>query len=292
MNLSLTCDKHTRKANNHSRLSLLKCFTLGLTASLLTVPLTALAQQPIVEDLSSSSDSFYQQTQTQPTSGGSLVLFNQVQEHQREIQQLRGELEELRHEFEQVSRQSQQRYIDLDDRLARLERDDASAVAEEEADTAPPASESSVEPEAVEAADQVKQAAQRGSNSVSEEVQKAYENAFSHVQARRFDEAVTAFESFVDQYSDSSLTPNGYYWLGELYAANDALANAEKAFDRVINEYSDSRKVPDALYKLGLLKARQGETDRSRELLTRVTEEYPQSSAAGLASDFLRQSAN
>ncbi|MCL7930171.1 tol-pal system protein YbgF [Halomonas llamarensis] len=254
------------------------------------VPLTALAQQPIVEDLSSSSDSFYQQTQTQPTSGGSLVLFNQVQEHQREIQQLRGQLEELRHEFEQVSRQSQQRYIDIDDRLASLERDKASSAAEEEADTATPAPESSVEPKAIGEAERVEKTEQSGSNSVSEEVQKAYENAFSHVQARHFDEAITAFKGFVEQYPDSSLTPNGYYWLGELYAANDALATAEEAFDRVINEYSDSRKVPDALYKLGLLKARQGKTDRSRELLTRVTEEYPQSSAAGLASDFLRQS--
>jgi hypothetical protein len=37
------------------------------------------------------------------------------------------------------------------------------------------------------------------------------------------------------------------------------------------------------------VKARQGETERSRELLNRVREEFPESSAAGLASDFLRQ---
>lgn len=291
MNFSLTCDKHTKKAS-HSRLSLLKCFTLGLTASLLTIPLSVFAQRPVVEDISSSANSFYEQTQTQPTGGGTLVLFNQVQEHQREIQQLRGQLEELRHEFERVNRQSQQRYIDIDDRLAILERDKASSAPEEDTDTAPPAPEPNVDPEAAEEAEQIAQVAQSGDNSVSEDVQKAYESAFSHVQARRFDEAITAFQGFVDQYPDSSLTPNGYYWLGELYAANDALATAEEAFNHVVNEYSDSRKVPDALYKLGLLKARQGETDRSRELLTRVTEEYPQSNAAGLASDFLRQSPN
>ncbi|WP_075879329.1 tol-pal system protein YbgF [Vreelandella massiliensis] len=273
MNFSLASAKHK---------------VLGLIASLL-LPITAWAQQPTVEDLSaSSSNSFYQQTQTQPSSGGSLVLFNQVQEHQREIQELRGALEELRHEFERMTRQSQQRYIDLEDRLTQLETERASSAPSEE-ESAEPAPESRVEPEA---AEQVAAAAQSGAGAVSEEAQQAYQAAFSHVQGRRFDDAITAFERFVEEHPESGLTPNGYYWLGELYAANDALATAEEAFNRVINQYSDSRKVPDALYKLGLLKARQGEPERSRELLTRVREEYPQSSAAGLASDFLRQSEN
>ena len=68
------------------------------------LPVSALAQQPLVQDLSSdSSNSFYQQTQRQEPSGGNLVLFNQVQEHQQEIQQLRGQIEELRHQLEQLA---------------------------------------------------------------------------------------------------------------------------------------------------------------------------------------------
>ena len=50
--------------------------------------------------------------------------------------------------------------------------------------------------------------------------------------------------------------------------------------------------MPDAIYKLGLVKARKGEAERSRELLEQVRDDYPQSSAAGLANDFLRQSAS
>ena len=74
-------------------------------------------------------------------------------------------------------------------------------------------------------------------------------------------------------------------------SAEGELDAADQAFTRVIEQYNGSTKVPDALYKLGLVKARKGEAERSRELLEQVRDDYPQSSAAGLANDFLRQSA-
>ncbi len=236
---------------------------------------TALAQQPLVQDLSSGSSSgFYQQTQRQEASGGNLVLFNQVQEHQQEIQQLRGQIEELRHQLEQLRNQSQQQYLDIEDRLMNS--------APSQIEQATP----EVEPEA---AEQVVQAP--SSRNVSEDAQADYQAAFAHVQARQFGDAIAAFEAFVSNHPDSSLTANGHYWLGELYAAEGELDAADQAFTRVIEQYSGSTKVPDALYKLGLVKARQGEAQRSRELLEQVRDDYPQSSAAGLANDFLRQSA-
>tara|TARA_B100000929_G_scaffold61136_1_gene46324 strand:- start:219 stop:1031 length:813 start_codon:yes stop_codon:yes gene_type:complete len=240
------------------------------------LPVSALAQQPLVQDLSSdSSNSFYQQTQRQEPSGGNLVLFNQVQEHQQEIQQLRGQIEELRHQLEQLRNQTQQQYLDIEDRLM-------TSSAPSQIEQATP----DVEPEA---AEQVVQAP--STRNVSEDAQAAYQAAFAHVQARQFEDAIAAFESFVADHPESSLTANGHYWLGELYAAEGELDAADQAFTRVIEQYNGSTKVPDALYKLGLVKARKGEAERSRELLEQVRDDYPQSSAAGLANDFLRQSA-
>ena len=241
------------------------CGAGAIVLPLSVLPLTATAQQPLVQDLSNSSNSsFYQQTQRQEASSGNLVLFNQVQEHQQEIQQLRGQIEELR-----------QQYLDIEDRLM------SSGPTQIEQST--PA----VEPEA---AEEVVNAP--SSRNVSEDAQADYQAAFAHVQARRFDEAIAAFEAFVSDHPDTSLTANGHYWLGELYAAEGELDAADQAFSRVIEEYSGSSKVPDAIYKLGLVKARKGEAERSRELLEQVRDDYPQSSAAGLANDFLRQSAS
>ncbi|WP_249975646.1 tol-pal system protein YbgF [Vreelandella olivaria] len=251
------------------------CGAGAIVLPLSVLPMAAVAQQPLVQDLSSgTSNGFYQQMQRQEPSGGSLVLFNQVQEHQREIQQLRGEIEELRHQLEQLRRQSQQQYLDIEDRLM------SSGPSQIEQSTP------QVEPEA---AEQVVNAP--SSRNVSEDAQADYQAAFAHVQARRFGDAIEAFEAFVADHPDSSLTANGHYWLGELYAAEGELNAADEAFSRVIEQYSNSSKVPDALYKLGLVKARLGEAERSRELLEQVRDDYPQSSAAGLANDFLRQSA-
>lgn len=242
----------------------------------LTVAMPLLAQQPVIEDLTgrSGSGSFYDQAATREEAGGSLVIFNQVQQHQEEIRQLRGQVEELRHQLEQLRRQTRQQYLDIEDRLMAADSgvDQAASAVDEEsarqvAETPPPSGDDPA-------------------------VQSAYQTAFSHVQAREFGQAIGAFESFVTQHPDSRLTANAHYWLGELYSAEGDLEAADAAFRRVLQDFPESSKVPDALYKLGLLEARRGRPEESRALLDRVREEHPDSSAAGLADDFLRQAGN
>ncbi|PMR75647.1 tol-pal system protein YbgF [Billgrantia endophytica] len=246
-------------------------------AGALVLPLSvmslAVAQQgPVVEDLTSrSGGGFLDQAEIREEAGGSLVIFNQVQEHQREIQQLRGEIEELRHQLQQLRNQTRQQYIDLDERIMA---GSAGIEATPEVDQ-----------------ESARQVAETPSPSgASPDAQAAYQAAFAKVQAREFQEAIQAFETFVAEHPDNNLTANGHYWLGELHSAESNLGEAEAAFRQVIDNYPQSSKVPDALYKLGLIKARQGEPDESRALLERVRDDYSDSAAAGLANDFLRQS--
>jgi tol-pal system protein YbgF len=247
------------------------CGAGALVLPLLVVSPAMAQQRPIVEDLTAQPRTFLDQAEVREEASGSLVIFNQVQEHQREIQQLRGEIEELRHQLQQLRNQTRQQYLDLDERLMA-----GSAGIE----AAPEVDE--------EAARQVVQAP--SSSGVSAEAQAAYQAAFARVQAREFEAAIHAFEAFVADHPDSALTANGHYWLGELHSAQANLEAAESAFRRVIDDYPQSSKVPDALYKLGLVKARQGQPEESRAMLERVRDDYPDSSAAGLANDFLRQS--
>ncbi|SDJ29069.1 tol-pal system protein YbgF [Billgrantia gudaonensis] len=237
----------------------------------LSVWLPALAQQgPVVEDLRDEAGSFLDQTEVREAPSGNLVIFNQVQQHEEEIRQLRGQVEELRHQLEQLRNQTRQQYMDLDERLMAEDAGMESPEVDEQA---------------------ARQVVETPSPSgTSEDAQAAYQAAFAHVQSREFEEAIRAFETFVDEYPDTRLTANGYYWLGELHSAEANLEEAEAAFQRVIDDFPDSSKLPDALYKLGLVKARQGEPEESRALLERVRDDHPDSSAAGLADDFLRQS--
>ncbi|MFC3285329.1 tol-pal system protein YbgF [Litchfieldella rifensis] len=246
-------------------------------AGALVLPLSVWAA-PVVEDLTAQPRSFYEQTEAREEAGGNLILFNQLQENQQEIQQLRGQLEELRYQVEQLRRLSQERYLDLEERfmaggggggLGGRPSPDSQVDADVARDVA---------------------TAPSGPGNPTADAQATYQQAFQHVQDRNFPAAIQAFEAFVNNYPDTTLTANGYYWLGELYSAQSDLEPAARAFERVINDYPQSSKVPDSLYKLGLLRARQGQPDASRELLTRVRNDYPESSAAGLANDFLNQS--
>lgn len=236
----------------------------------LSVWVPAMAQQPLIEDLSDQPRSFYEQTQVREESSGSLVLFNQVEQHKEEIRQLRGQVEELRHQMEQLRRQTREQYLDIEDRLATSAAGVDTGIEVDD-----------------EAARQVANAP--SPSGTSADAQAEYQAAFAHVQSREFSEAIDAFVAYVDNHPDTGLTANAYYWLGELYAAEGDLEQAESAFQRVLDDFPQSRKAPDTLYKYGLLKARQGEPDESRALLERVIEEHPDTSAAGLANDFLRQ---
>lgn len=255
----------------------------------LSVGLPALAQQPVVEDLTTQSNTFYQQTETREAAGGSLVIFNRVQEHQEELRRLRGQVEELRHQLDQLRRQTRQQYMDLEDRLASVTAGASGLPADSGA--ASEGAESLTSRDAG-SADRETDAGKPSSSAGDRDAQAAYQEAFSSVQDREFETAIASFEDFVADYPQSRLTPNAHYWLGELHAAEGRLGPAETAFTTVLEAYPESNKVPDALYKLGLLKARQGHPDESRVLLERVRESYPESSAASLAGDFLRQSGN
>lgn len=240
------------------------------------------AQQMQVNDLTKTS-SFYERAAKQEEASGNLALFNGIQSNQETIRQLRGQVEELRYQLDQQRSQGQKQYMDLDSRLAAIESSGVSAPAAE------PVDEPLSEPARESARETASEPQQSSSNASSSAAKEAYQAAFAHVQAREFDTAISKFESFVNEHSGDGLVANGYYWLGELYAAKSEPGKGEQAFQHVIDDYPSSNKVPDALYKLGLLKARQGEPDASQELLTRVRDDYPDSTAAGLAEDFMRQ---
>lgn len=239
-------------------------------AGALLLPLSVMAA-PAVEDLTAQSNSLYQQANTHMSGGGTLTLLNQLDEQVQEIARLRGRVDELEYQFKRMTEMSQQRYLDLEQRVSG---GDSAGENGQVVDA--------------QAASAVSGSASTGSSAASNgDAQKDYENAFAKVQSRDFDGAIVAFEAFVVDHGDSNLAANAHYWLGELYSAKNQLDSSAQAFDTVISEYSQSSKVPDAMYKLGLVKARQGKAQESRTLLQTLVKQYPDSKAGTMAKDFL-----
>lgn len=230
---------------------------------------------------SAQTDSFYNQATTN-SGTGTLQIFNRLQSQEQDINQLRGQIEELRHQLEQQTKLSQQRYLDLEERLGSSQGNSAQGSSSDEGASA--------------GNDPINQAASGGGQlsgggaaSSSNDAQGAYQAAFSHVQKREFDQAISSFEAFNRDYPQSGLNGNAWYWLGELYSAKSQLDKSAAAFGKVISDYPQSNKVPDAMYKLGLVYARQGKSSESQSMLKRVVSEHSNSDAAGLAREFMQK---
>lgn len=115
-----------------------------------------------------------------------------------------------------------------------------------------------------------------------------YENAINLVlKERKYDEAISAFRSFIKQFPGSNYTDNANYWLGQLLYNKNELDEARGAFTVVVEKYPDSSKRGDSLVKLGLIAEKKGDTVGAKNLYRKVVKEYANSAAARIAQQQL-----
>lgn len=116
-----------------------------------------------------------------------------------------------------------------------------------------------------------------------------YLAAFELLKQERYDMAATAFEQFLVSFPDSELADNAQYWLAESHYASNHFEEALSKFQVVIDDYPRSRKVPDALLKMGYCNYNLERWDAARATLSRVEADYPETTAARLASQYLKR---
>lgn len=214
-------------------------------------------------------------------------LFFMVEQLRDEVRNLRGTVEEQQHRIEQLSKQSRDRYVDLDGRLLELsgrvsELEDGKASATGGSGGAETARTSGS------AADRTGPAREtvsfRPPNNFE---QKTYNAIQEKIRAKKYTAAIDDLYQFISDYPEGDLTVNAYYWLGEVYLAQSELAQARQAFTIVTARFPSHRKAADALYKVGIVHDRQDEKDKARSTMKSVLNEYPRSNAAGLAKSYL-----
>lgn len=224
------------------------------------------------------------------SSGGGSVsseLFLKLQQMEQEILELRGRIEEQSHDIEQLKTRQKEHYLDFDRRINELKSPAAPAAASEAA-PAPPAATAS-QPSAPTAANPPATAPPPSAAAATGNVEEAYKSAYQLVKERRFDEARSSFEAFVQRFPKGDYTANAYYWLGELYLLKSDWEAARRAFVKVIGDYPQHPKTPDAMYKLGVVYHKMGQNDRAKEMLQKTRTIFPDSSAARLAEIYLRE---
>ncbi len=211
----------------------------------------------------------------------------QVDQLRRDNRELRGIIEQLGFEMQQLERKQRDLYLDLDQRLGESGGGAVAPASAEPAAAAAPPSRVTPPPRAPVTTVAPKAPANVDRRAIEAEYQAAY--ALLSPQQRRYQEAATAFDRFIEKHPNDQLTPNAHYWLGEAHYVSQNNAAALKAFEQVVEKFPDSSKAPGSLFKIGRLKQAAGDGQAATASYRRVIADYPDSPAAGLAKQRLKQ---
>ncbi|MGB0713457.1 MAG: tol-pal system protein YbgF [Gammaproteobacteria bacterium] len=220
-------------------------------------------------------------------------MLQRLEDIQREVRELRGEQEVHEHRIGRLMDRQRELYLDVDRRLAKLERVGGSAGVggAAPADTTADAGAGSAIPGAttpeqgsvtsgVPAAADVADAAAETAD---------YENAFNLVTEGRYEQAQKALATFLQAHPDGRNAPNAQYYLGEAHYLTSNFDQALKEYRALLTRYPDSGKRASALMKIGFVYYEKNDMPKARQALEQVVREYAGSTQARLASQRLKQ---
>ncbi|MBS1208358.1 MAG: ygbF [Proteobacteria bacterium] len=201
------------------------------------------------------------------TSRAQLELNNQLERTRAEVSQIRGQVELLSNDNEQAQKRQKDFYIDLDNRLRKIETLVAQLTqAQPPAQSAPAANEPKLDP-AQEAKD--------------------YEAAINTLRGGKHVDAIVAFKQFIKTWPKSAFQPGAHFWTASaLMQARDFDA-AKDYYSKVFSIWPEDSLAPDAM--LGQANAEQegGDAKAARATLEKLVAKYPASDAAKTAKQRL-----
>lgn len=206
-----------------------------------------------------------------------LELADQIEQLKTEIARLRGENEVLSNDLANAIKRQKDFYVDLDNRLRKLEpHADAAAAAPQPATAAPAAAPAAAVAPPVTAADPAAES-------------RDYEAALTQLRGGKYKEAATGFIGFIRRHPGSSFQPSAHFWAASsLYQLKDNTGAAEY-YAKVANQWPDDNRAPDALLGLASAQQAQGDAKAATRSLERLAAKYPSSSAAQIARQRLKK---
>ncbi|KID02662.2 cell division protein CpoB [Hafnia alvei] len=244
----------------------------------IAAPWAAIAQAPISSVGSGSVEDRVTSLERITNAQGQLFsqLQQQLSDNQRDIDSLRGQIQESQYQLNQVVERQKQILLQLDSQGSANNSANTGAAA---ADSAASASTGSDASSAAGAATTTPAADTAPAS--SGDANTDYNRAVDLVLVKKQnDQAITAFQSFVKQYPDSTYQPNANYWLGQLFYNKGKKDDSAYYFAVVVKNYPKSPKAPDAMYKVGVIMQEKGQADKAKAVYQQVIKQYPTSDAA------------
>jgi len=183
----------------------------------------------------------------------------QIDALRSELARLTGQIELLTNSLEAAHKRQQDFYVDLDNRLRKLETAAVAAPAEPS----------------------------RPQDDPQQEM-RDYETALGLFRERKFKEAQAAFTVFLDAHPRSALRPNAQYWLGSSHYQQNGFLQAAAAYGKVAADWPDDPRAPEALLQQADALVRAKDVPAATKVLNTLVEKYPASPEAGTARSRLK----
>lgn len=184
-----------------------------------------------------------------------LDFANQIETMRTDVARLTGQIEVLTNSLESAHKRQQDFYVDLDNRLRKLETTGTAAAAPADA------------------------AAQQKPADPQAEMHD-YEAALSLFRGSKYKEAQAAFESFIATYPKAALLPNATYWLGSSLYQQKQFDKAAEVYGKVPATWPNDPKAPDALLARANAQVEAKDVKGAIQTLELLNQKYPSSSAA------------
>ncbi|HEX5393313.1 MAG TPA: tol-pal system protein YbgF [Rhodocyclaceae bacterium] len=204
-----------------------------------------------------------------------LDFTNQLEALRTDIAKMRGQLDELNYNLEAAQKRQKDFYIDLDNRLRRLEggKADSADVAATDGDVATAPAPAPAPAPAVDSANEGKD----------------YEAALVALKGSRFKESLAAFTAFIKNYPKSSQQASAYFWSGYIYGQLKDNAKAAEMYSKVAANWPADPRAPDALAEqAGALDAL-GDKAGARKVREQLVAKYPTTDAGRQARSALKK---
>lgn len=265
---------------------------IGMRGLLVGATLVAalVAATPVLAQRASLADRVAILEQRAGDNQANIALLNEVNQLKSEVQALRAQVEELQQLTRQLQESGKRQYLDLDDRLNRLEGGAAPATPAREgaaaATTVSPGAASATRPAQAEATPAVYGDAGKLREGAGERA--AYDAAFATLKDGRYADASSQFLAFLQQFPNGVYAPNALYWLGESYYVTQNYAPALEQFRALVERYPTHDKAPGGLLKQGLAQQGLKQLDAAERTFAAVVARYPGTDGARVAQDRLR----
>ncbi|RQO33572.1 tol-pal system protein YbgF [Herminiimonas sp. KBW02] len=184
-----------------------------------------------------------------------LTLSNQNDALKQEISRLNGQIEVLSNEVQNLQQRQKDFYVDLDNRLRKLE---PQVVAVDGKDAM-----------------------------VGQSEQSAYDNALALFKAGDYKKSGTSFADFIQRYPESAYAPSAQYWIGNAYYAQRDYKNAITAQQALLKKYPENPKAADALLNIASSQVELKDRPAAKKTLESLVAKFPNAPAAQTAKERL-----